>query len=238
MPKIFAHLPTPRRIDSRLLTVFLIGAAILFAMGKLASEILEGDVFAIDQAIMHGLRTTADASQIIGPDWLQAAMVDFTALGGAPVLTLVTILAAGSLLAMRKYSTAIFVILSVSCGALLSFFIKSLFVRPRPEIVPHLVEVTSTSFPSGHAMNSAIVYLTLAVLLARTEVNRQIQFYLVGCAIGLTLLVGTTRVFLGVHWPSDVLAGWVVGASWAVLCSLGAMWLQKRRAIDRPSANH
>lgn len=226
------------RQDSRLLIAFLFGAATLFAMAKLASEVIEGDTFAIDKAIVRGLRTAADASELIGPAWLKLAVIDLTALGGAPVLTLVTVLATGSLIAMRRYSTAGFVVLSVSCGAILSFVIKGIFVRPRPEIVPHLVEATSTSFPSGHAMNSAIVYLTLAVLLARSEANRQIQFYLIGAAIFLTLLVGTTRVLLGVHWPSDVLAGWVIGASWAALCSLAAKWLQAHRAIEQPAAIH
>lgn len=228
----------PHRRDSRLLIAFLIGATIVFGMIKLASEVLEGDVFAIDKMIMHGLRMAQNPSILIGPDWLQTVMIDFTALGGAPVLTLVTILAVGSLVAMRKFSTAGFVVLSVSFGAILSAFFKSLFVRSRPEIVPHLIEVTSTSFPSGHAMNSAIVYLTLAVLLARSEANRQIQFYLIGAAICLTFLIGTTRVFLGVHWPSDVLAGWVVGATWAAFCSLAARWLQQRHAIEAPSVSH
>lgn len=226
------------RQDSRLLVAFLIGATTLFGMAKLASEVFEGDTFAIDKAIMRALRTAGDASELVGPSWIKLAMIDLTALGGAPVLTLVTVLATGSLVAMRRYRTAGFIVLSVSCGAVLSFIIKGIFVRPRPEIVPHLVEVTSTSFPSGHAMNSAIVYLTLAVLLARSEASRHIQFYLVGAAVFLTLLVGTTRVFLGVHWPSDVLAGWVIGAAWAALCSLAAKWLQDHRVIEQPSSLH
>lgn len=226
------------RQDSRLLVTFLIGATALFGMAKLASEVFEGDTFAIDKAIMRALRTARDTSELIGPSWIKPAMIDMTALGGGPVLTLVTVLATGSLVAMRRYSTAGFVVLSVSCGAVLSFMIKAIFVRPRPEIVPHLVEATSTSFPSGHAMNSAIVYLTLAVLLARSEANRQIQFYLIGAANFLTLLVGTTRVFLGVHWPTDVLAGWVIGAAWAALCSLAAKWLQYHQAIEQPSSLH
>jgi undecaprenyl-diphosphatase len=226
------------RQDSRLLAAFLIGTAALFGMVKLASEVFEGDTFAIDKAIMRAVRTAGDASELVGPAWVKLAVIDLTALGGAPVLTLVTVLATGSLVSMRRYSTAGFVVLSVSCGAILSTIIKGIFVRPRPEIVPHLVAATSTSFPSGHAMNSAIVYLTLAVLLARSEANRQIQFYLIGAAIFLTLLVGTTRVLLGVHWPSDVLAGWVIGAAWAALCSLAAKWLQDRQAIEQPSSLH
>ena len=238
MANFIVRLAKSLRHDSRLLVAFLIGAAALFGMAKLASEVFEGDTFAIDKAIMRALRTAGDASELVGPAWIKLAMIDLTALGGAPVLTLVTVLATGSLVAMRRYSTAGFVVLSVSCGAVLSFIIKGIFVRPRPEIVPHLVEATSTSFPSGHAMNSAIVYLTLAVLLARSEASRHIQFYLIGAAIFLTLLVGTTRVFLGVHWPSDVLAGWVIGAAWAALCSLAAKWLQDHQAIEQPSSFH
>lgn len=238
MANVIGRLVKSHRRDSRLLIAFLIGAAALFGMAKLASEVFEGDTFAIDKAIMRALRTSGDASDLVGPDWFKLAVTDLTALGGAPVLTLVTVLAAGSLVAMRRYRTAVFVVLSVSCGAVLSSIIKGIFVRPRPEIVPHLVEVTSTSFPSGHAMNSAIVYLTLAVLLARSEANRQIQFYLIGAAIFLTLLVGTTRVFLGVHWPSDVFAGWVIGAAWAASCSLAAKWLQDHQAIEQPSSLH
>jgi undecaprenyl-diphosphatase len=225
----------PHRPDSRVLVGFLALAAGLFALGKLASEVAEGDTFALDKAILQGLRTAQDASIPIGPAWLKTAMVDFTALGGAPVLTLFTVLAVGFLLAVRKFRSAGFVALSVSGGAILSSLIKSYFVRPRPEIVPHLVEVTSPSFPSGHAMNSAIVYLTLAVLLARTQDRRPVQVYLIATAVALTLLIGCTRVFLGVHWPSDVLAGWAVGAAWAAACSVAAKILQRSDGIERPS---
>ena len=163
-------------------------------------------------------------------------MIDFTALGGVPVLTLITVLAVGFLLALRKFSTSVFVALSVSGGAIISALIKGFFVRPRPEIVPHLVHVTSPSFPSGHAMNSAIVYLTLAVLIARSQSRRGEQVYLIGAAIILTLLVGSTRVYLGVHWPSDVIAGWSIGAIWATISSLVAKKLQKNSKIEQPTS--
>ena len=224
----------PHRQDSRALVVFLGLVTGGFALLKLASEVAEGDTFAIDKAILRGLRTAQDAAIPIGPSWLKSAMIDFTALGGAPVLTLITVLVIGYLFAVRKFHTAGFVALSVSCGAILSTLIKSFFVRPRPELVPHLVHVSSPSFPSGHAMNSAIVYLTLAVLLARSEQRRPVQVYLVAAAIALTLLIGTTRVFLGVHWPSDVLAGWAVGASWAAVSSLIAKILQRGDRIEGP----
>lgn len=224
----------PHRGDSRLLVTFLALTVIVLALGWLASEVAEGDVFAIDKRIMLAFRHSDNLVLTVGPEWLAKAMVDFTALGGSSVLTLITIFAVGFLLAVRKFAFAGLVAAAISGGAILSVFIKGIFERPRPEIVPHLVEVSSASFPSGHAMNSAIVYLTLAVLLARSQERRRVQVYLVGIAICLVLLIGFTRIFLGVHWPSDVLAGWTVGAMWAALCSLIAKYLQRERKIERP----
>lgn len=223
----------PHRRDSFILVGFLALAIALFGFLKLASEVSEGDVFAIDKSILRGLRTAQDAAVPIGPAWLKTAMIDFTALGGVAVLTLITVLAVGYLIAARKTATSSFVAASIAGGAILSAVIKSALARPRPELVPHLVHVTSPSFPSGHAMNSAIVYMTLAVLLARSEKRRRVQIYLICVAIALSLIIGCSRVFLGVHWPSDVLAGWVVGASWASLCSLIARQLLRKRKIER-----
>lgn len=229
-----ATLLGPHRQDSFILIGFLAVAAALFGFVQLASEVVEGDTSAFDKQVLRTLRTAADPAVPIGPSWLKTAMIDFTALGGVAVLTLITVLAVGYLLASRKRATAGFVALSIAGGAILSAGIKSLFSRSRPEIVPHLVDVTSASFPSGHAMNSSIVYLTLAVLLARAEDKRLIQIYLIMIAIALALLIGTTRIYLGVHWPTDVLAGWSVGAIWAALCSLIAKQLQRSRKIEGP----
>ncbi|RPF70522.1 phosphatase PAP2 family protein [Aurantiacibacter spongiae] len=224
----------PHRTDSRILVAFLLFAAALLGLIMLASEVAEGDTFALDKAIVVGLRQASDPAVPIGPHWLEPAMVSFTALGGAPVLTLVTIFAAGFLLAQRKFAHSVFVAATIAGGAFLSTVIKSLFDRARPEIVPHLVDVSSASFPSGHSMNSAIVYLTLAVLVARGQEQRRLQVYLIGAAVMLVLLIGCTRVYLGVHWPSDVLAGWFVGACFAAAASLLAKRLQARHKIERP----
>lgn len=234
MKRRISQLFQPHRFDSRVLIAFLVAAAGLFGFVKLASEVAEGDIFALDKTILRALRTTQDLAVPIGPEWLKVAMVDFTALGGTPILTLITVLAVGFLVAVCKFTSAGFVAISIGCGAILSAAIKSYFVRPRPEIVQHLVEVSSPSFPSGHSMNSAIVYLTLAVLLARTQERRRVQIYLISTALVLTLLIGCTRVFLGVHWPSDVLAGWTVGAAWAALSSMIAKGLQRRHQIEQP----
>ena len=115
---------------------------------------------------------------------------------------------------------------------MLETMLKLGFARPRPELVSHLVDVTSFSFPSGHATMATITYLTLGVLLARVQERRRMKLYLLAVAILVALIVGISRVYLGVHWPTDVLAGWCVGAAWALACWLVATWLQRRGAIE------
>jgi len=221
------------RVDGRILAAFLALALLLFAFIRLAWEMTEGETMSIDKALMLALRTS-DPSVPVGPPWFANIMLQLTALGGGPVLWLLIILAAGYLLAARRYSTAAFLVAAVSLGMGLSTLLKGLFERPRPELVAHLVQVQTTSFPSGHAMNSAVVYLTLGGLLARAQKRRGVRIYLLSAAIALTVIVGFSRVYLGVHWPSDVAAGWCLGAAWALLCSMVALTQQQRRAIDPP----
>ena len=222
------------RTDGRILTAFLVLALLLFLFLRLAWEMAEGETLPIDKALMLALRTS-DPSVPIGPSWLSNIMLQLTALGGGPILWLVTLLATGYLLAARRARRAGFLFASVALGMGLNGILKDLFARPRPELVAHLVQVQTTSFPSGHAMNSAIVYLTLGGLLARTEKRHSVRIFLLAAAIALTMIVGFSRVYLGVHWPSDVAAGWCVGAAWALGCSLVAGALQRRQAIDPPS---
>ncbi len=224
------------RIDSRILMVFLIIAAGGFVFLKLASEVMEGESFAFDRLILQGLRSASDPSIPIGPAWLQAAMIDITALGGVTVLTLLTTLIACYLFVTKKSGTAVLLIAAIAVGALASTLLKFGYARPRPDLVAHLVEVHTTSFPSGHAMNSAITYLTLGALLARAEKDRLVRIFFMVVAILLTLAIGISRIYLGVHWPSDVLAGWCIGASWAALFSLFARALQQRHTIEQPTA--
>ena len=231
MPHLLPSLLSPHRVDSKILLTFLGLAIGLLGMFWLGSEVLEGDTFALDKLILRGLRTDRDPGLPIGPVWLKATAIDITGLGGVTVLTLVIVLVVGYLVADRKAYVALFVAAAIASGALVSSGLKAFFIRARPEVVPHLVEVTSASFPSGHAMNSAMVYLTLAALVARSQELATVRLYLVSVAILLTMLVGTTRVYLGVHWPSDVIAGWCIGAIWAVLCSLVAKFLVRRQKI-------
>ena len=119
-------------------------------------------------------------------------------------------------------------VVAVSLGTVLSSTLKLLVARPRPDLIAHVVQVHTMSFPSGHATLSAVTYLTLGALLARVQPNRRLKAFLLGLALILTILVGASRVYLGVHWPSDVLAGWCVGAAWASLCWFVALQLQRR----------
>lgn len=201
-----------------LLMALLLAAASLFGFLKLGSEVMEGDTMALDRAILRGLRS-ADPAIPIGPPWLTEAMTNVTALGSTTVLLLVSIAAACYLLLAGARRLALFLALSVGGGLVMGALLKLAYQRPRPDIVPHLVHVATTSFPSGHAVDSAIVYLTLASLAGRRLPRRALRLYLLAVAIMLSLLIGASRIFLGVHWPSDVAAGWTVGATWALLCS-------------------
>lgn len=219
-------------IDIWILAAFLAVAVLLGLFAVLGSEMAEGETLAFDRQVLLGLRQAADLATPLGPAWLVRAMVDLTSLGGVAVLTLVTFLAAGFLLSSRKPALALFVLASVGGGALVGTLLKSLFLRARPDVVPHLVQVDSASFPSGHAMNSAVVYLTLGALLARSMGDWRIRGYLLMVSILLVVLIGFTRIYVGVHWPTDVLAGWAVGAAWAILCSVVAQALQRRSAVE------
>ena len=208
-------------------------AGTLFAFIKIAGEVSEGDTHGFDEAILRALRDPVDASDPIGPWWLEGAVRDLTALGSAAVLGLVTLAALGYLVIERKRAAAVLVFVSIAGGTAVSTLLKTSFARPRPSLVAPLVDVQTLSFPSGHAMLSAVTFLTLGALLARIQPRRRVKLYLMSVAITLTLVVGASRVYLGVHYPTDVLAGWSAGATWAILCCLVAVWLQRRGRVER-----
>jgi undecaprenyl-diphosphatase len=189
---------------------------------------------AFDERIMLALRNPQDLGDPIGPHWLESAVRDITSLGSYIVLTLLSLAVIAFFLMRRQYHAGLLVFLASLGGALIMQQLKELFGRPRPDLVPHLVEVGSLSFPSGHALSAATVYLTLAALLARLVEDRPLKIYLVSVAFALVFLVGMSRVYLGVHWPSDVLAGWTAGLAWASLCWLLTSHLQRRGAVEQP----
>jgi undecaprenyl-diphosphatase len=221
------------KIETQILLLLAMLAISILLFLHLASEVVEGDTLAFDRAILLALRRPEALAVPVGPVWFPKVMTEITAIGGGTVLTMMTVLVVGYLVAAKRTANAVFVIVAVSGGAILSAILKHFFERPRPELVPHLVRVSSASFPSGHAMNSAVVYLTLGTLLAKSERTAAVRIYLMGAAILLTILVGFSRVYLGVHWPTDVVAGWCVGSIWALVCSMIAQHLQDRRTLER-----
>ncbi len=194
-----------------------LGLAGLVGVALLALLVAGGAPLAWDRVIMLALRVPGDPAQPIGPRWLHAALVDVTALGSGTVLTLVVAGTIGLLLVRRLWLTAALVAAATISGSIVAAQAKHWVGRPRPELVDHLVQVTGLSFPSGHATNSALVYLTLAGLVAQVADGRAVRSYIFVIAILLTGAVGVSRVYLGVHWPSDVLAGWCAGTGWAAL---------------------
>ena len=225
------------RLERWTMIVIAATAAALFAFAKLGEEMVQGDTRAFDEYVLLSLRTAGNPSDPIGPGWLEEMMRDFTALGGTGVLVFVTLAVTGFLFIAKKRHMALTMAVAVITGMLLSQTLKWGFARPRPELVPAFTRVYTNSFPSGHAMVSAVVYLTLGVLIARTPIRTAIKAYLLFIASLLTLIVGISRVYLGLHWPTDVLAGWAGGAAWALLCWLVMLWLQSRGTVEGNASN-
>jgi undecaprenyl-diphosphatase len=216
-----------------LVLAILLIAGGLWAFVWVSEEVIEGDTRAADKTVLLALRSPADRGDPIGPGWVEELGRDATALGGVGVLTYITLAVAGFLALQGKGRAAIFVIIAIACGITLSFALKAGFDRPRPDLVSHGSIVYTASFPSGHSMMSAVVYLTLGALLARFQTRRRLKAYVIVLAVLITLIVGASRVYLGVHWPTDVLAGWAAGASWAMLCWAVALWLQRHRHVEQ-----
>jgi undecaprenyl-diphosphatase len=218
----------------------LLGGLLLVVLAwvfiALAGEVLEGDTQKFDERMLEALRRPDNRAIPIGPAWLQNAALDITALGSPTVLGLAVLAIVGFLLLQQSYRAAAFVFVASCGGWLLNSLLKTAFSRTRPTVVPHLREVMSQSFPSGHALTSAAVYLTLGALLMRLAKRRLTKFYCITIAMLATFLVGASRVYLGVHYPTDVLAGWLIGLSWALLCWLVERTLEKGAGWKRERA--
>lgn len=219
-----------RELGTLLLVALAFGGT--WAFVEVAEEVSKGEYRAADRQAILALRTPGDPADPLGPRWLEEAARDVTALGSLSVLSLLTLAVAGFLWLDGKPHAALFVLVAVGGGLVLSLALKGAFDRPRPDLVPHGSHVYTASFPSGHSMLAAVAYLTLGALLARVRARRHLKVYLLALAVALTLMVGVSRVYLGVHWPTDVLAGWSAGAAWAILCWLAALLLQRRGQVE------
>jgi undecaprenyl-diphosphatase len=214
------------RMQFSVLLAGIVVAGGLWGFVELAEVARDTTAHAFDTDIMLAFREAGRPDDPVGPPWLEEAVRDITALGSMVVLVLVTATVIVYLLLIGWRRHALLVLVAVGGGQVLSSLLKLGIDRPRPDLVSHLVNVQTLSFPSGHAMMAAVTYLTLGSMLAGIVPGRATRIYVLSVAIMVTLLVGVSRVYLGVHWPSDVLAGWCAGFAWATLC-----WVVERRVL-------
>ena len=232
LQKILKLLQWLRAREIKLLLGVLLVVAGTWTFIELADAVSKGDTQKFDVWAVRALREADNPALPIGPAWVQELARDLTALGGITVLLLVLLSVIGFLFLQRKYGAMWLVMIASATGFLISTVTKELFHRARPDVVPHLSYVKTASFPSGHSMLSAVVYLTLGSILTRLVKDRRTKAYLLVVPLLLTFLVGVSRVYLGVHYPTDVLAGWTAGIVWAVLCWLVARSLQKHGTVE------
>ena len=221
------------KIEFSVLLAGIVVAGGLWGFIEMAEVARDTTAHAFDTDILLAFREAGSTDDPVGPPWLEEAVRDITGLGSMIVLVLVTAATIFYLLLIGKRREALLMLVAVGGGQILSSLLKLGIDRPRPDLVPHLAEVQTLSFPSGHAMMAAVTYLTLGSMLAGIVPGRATKIYVLGVAVLVTLMVGLSRIYLGVHWPSDVLAGWCAGFAWAMLC-----WLVARNFFHRrPSAD-
>ena len=226
--RAFVTLLKSGRLEIAILAAVFISIGGLWIFGVLAAEVVEGDTGKFDERLLLACREPGNLAVPIGPHWTLDVARDLTTFGGGLGLLLITAVIGGYLCLERRFGLLIFMLASIISGTALSLIIKELINRPRPEIVPHLADIATASFPSGHSMLSAVVYLTLAALLARATPKTKLKCYYLAVAVILIGLIGCSRVYLGVHYPTDVLAGWSLGSAWAVICCLTAQFVHTR----------
>ncbi len=206
----------------------LFATALIIAFSLIVTELAAGNLRDFDRSLLLSLRDPGYPAKPLGPLWLQAAARDVTALGSPAVLTLLTVAALGFLALKRRWGDALLVAFSIGGATAVSFALKDVIQRGRPDFAAEVAQMQTYSFPSGHAFLSTAAFLTLGALLASAQRESELKIYVLGGAIALAILVGVSRIYLGVHWPTDVLAGWCGGGAWAILC-----WLAMRRLRAR-----
>jgi len=222
-------------VETTTLLHLFFGAACAWLLVKSVPRIYKGRLEAIDNAMLRALRRPENLSIPIGPKWMPQAVKDVTALGSGTNLAIATGILAGFLCLHRRFRATGFLLSSLGSGLLLCQSFKGLFARRRPTAVPHLAHFDPASFPSGHSMGAALVYLTSGGIISRQVTGKMAKTYFLSTAVALAVIVGVSRVYLGVHYPSDVLAGWAAGSLWSGACAQAARWLQHQGGVEAPT---
>ena len=229
--KGFLHELITKEIKVLLALLILFISILIFL--EIADEITEGETREFDLSVIEFFRVEGDHNKPTGPLWLTEFMTDITALGGGSVLTIISIFVL-AFLGLQKHHDAFWLLLAaIIGGTLISFWLKEIYGRERPDLAFRLVTVSAFSFPSGHSMMSAILYLTQAAIVARFQRAWKIRILILSAALFLTLTIGFSRVYLGVHYPTDVIGGWTIGLAWASLCWCIAWYIQRRNRLKQ-----
>lgn len=223
-----------RRDPALLIGILVVVTGIVF-FWWLTDQVVSGRTNELDRRLIRACRTAEDAKNPIGPHWLEEAARDITALGGYAVLSGLTVSVSIFLVIVGKQHAGWLLLGATTGGLTLMHLLKSWINRPRPDpnfVSHHLSLAGSASFPSGHAMLSAIVYLALGAMLARLVQRRRLKTFFITLALGLSFLIGISRVYLGVHYPTDIIAGWTAGLVWGTFCWILTRALQRSGAVE------
>jgi len=218
-----------RRIEIKVLVAVL--AIVVGTVGfiLIAGFVISGSTDYFDVQVLRLLRTTGNLARPIGPKWLFEIMRDITSLGGATIVFLITFIVIVYFFLQKQYSMLFLVFAAVIGGGLIDLELKVIFSRIRPQVVPNLIQEISYGFPSGHSMMSTIIYLSLASLIARLQSRWRDKIYIISVAVFLSFMIGISRIYLGVHYPTDVFGGWSLGLAWAAFCWLVAWYISEKR---------